>query len=386
MRGQSRVPLPSRRAGIRHVAAIVLAGIVIAACGGGGGSAEPTEEETDPGFEITIQHASYIGPDSADAIATRWWTEEVESRTEGRVTFELNFAGALLSAEDSLSGAGSGRADMVHIGPLYTPAELPLTQAVALPFRTANLPADNRALMDMYDNYEPFRNEFHEAGIEVLWFWSAGENILACTEPVSGPGDLDGRAVRTVGLGEVVVAATGAEVVALAFPEVRESLERGLLDCATHAPFDTHVNLGVHEVAPNLYSYGYGAIGSLVIAMNKGVWDSLPGDVQEIMLETRDELLDRVAGETYQEADAIACERLMEAGASLSLFDESAAEEWAELVGDEPLEVFVSNSADVGVEEDVAREFVERYWDSVERYEGEFADWEGGVEACATGS
>ncbi|MEX2373113.1 MAG: hypothetical protein WD800_04865, partial [Dehalococcoidia bacterium] len=75
----------------RHLAA----GLVLAALGVPSAFAQET---------YNLQFASYIGQGAAQSKAQEWWADEIEKRTDGRVTIEFFYQGSLLPATDILRG------------------------------------------------------------------------------------------------------------------------------------------------------------------------------------------------------------------------------------------------------------------------------------------
>lgn len=135
-----------------------------------------------------------------------------------------------------------------------------------------------------------FMSAMYEAqGVRYLGHYSGdvttGSHYMYVQEPISSVGDLEGRKIRVPPLTRFFVKAVGAEPVTLPPGEVYVAVDRGTVDGFTWPYFDGFTNFGWHKItkyvidAP-LYRNGVG------INMNLEKWNSLPEDVQQIMLDS----------------------------------------------------------------------------------------------------
>lgn len=134
-----------------------------------------------------------------------------------------------------------------------------------------------------------FMTKMYEAkGVRYLGHYSGdamtGAHYMYVQEPISTIGDLKGRKIRVPPLTRFFVQAVGGEPVTLPPSEVYVAVDRGTVDGFTWPYFDGFTNFGWHKItkfvidAP-LYRNGVG------INMNLDKWNSLPKDVQDIMVD-----------------------------------------------------------------------------------------------------
>lgn len=331
--------------------------------------------------EYKWQMAHYEPPNSTAGVALEWWTDQVREKTDGRVDIEVMYAESLLPATDILSGVGAGRADLGVTAYIYHPTELPLSHITQMPYRTGNLPAEMSVYPALYESNEAFQNEFAKNDVRLMWWWSVPDNIIGCTEPVESLSDFEGRRIRAGGLVVDSVEAVGATAVTLTSPEVREGIERGLIDCWAGGTVDIAVSFGLHEVTEYVYQYGYGLNGAFQIIVGEDLWSSLPGDLQQAIIEVNQEVPSK-AVEIHEDAVTAACAEMRDAGVELVNLPEEMQEEWKSLTGDSALESYRDLVSAAGEDADP---FLEEYYSTLESAEAEYPDYENPTVACFAG-
>src|SRR5690606_22783285 len=100
----------------------VLLGTTACSSGGGDGDNGGGGDET---FSFTV--ASAVAETHPTAQATVQWMDRVTELTDGRVTFDPVWSGALLPAAELLAGVKDGRADIGHTSTSWHMSDLPLT-------------------------------------------------------------------------------------------------------------------------------------------------------------------------------------------------------------------------------------------------------------------
>ncbi len=96
--------------------------------------------------------------------------------------------------------------------------------------------------------------------------------------------DFKGLKMRIPGLGGKVIAKAGGTVVLLPGGEIFTSLERGVLDATEWVGPMHDLRMGFYKAAPYYYYPGWHEPGTcLEVIFNKGAYDSLPRDLQQII-------------------------------------------------------------------------------------------------------
>lgn len=357
------------------------AALALAACGGGGSGAEGSGSGSgDEPIRVRYVTGQPESPSYSQTVA--WWAEEVEKRSDGAVEIELFFNGSLVASEDTLGALSSGgTAELGFVTPAYAPTEFPLWNISSVVFTTDNAEARMNAFYDQYENNDLFRAEFEAQGIEVLAFDPIGPAALAATEPVTGLADLKGLRLRAVGLISEALEEVGARPAAVAAEEIYESVERGTLDGITAAPFDSLDGFGMDEVAPHITATGAGTYISTAIGANKEWWDSLPEDVQSVMLEVSEELK-TYSVELLMELETAACELIAEADGSVQVFSDADTQAWEDAAGARVQDKWLADATASGLSEEDAQAFLQEHLDLIAEREAE-SSYTNGMAKCA---
>ena len=116
-----------------------------------------------------------------------------------------------------------------------------------------------------------------------MWI-SGADQFFFCKEPIESLGDFEGRKVRSHGSAlSDWINGFGAAAQFVAFAEVYTALERGVLDCG--------VTVAFASVAQRWYEVTTYMVGPLAtqavntIMMSPLVWNDLPPDIQQILIE-----------------------------------------------------------------------------------------------------
>ena len=377
-----------RRGWARVVAAVAALSLVVVACGAeqesvaGDGADEdsPGEEEAaDSGEVFELRFANFLGPQAAQILAMRWWAEQVEERTDGRVTVEFFDGGSLLAAGDTLPGIGDGRAEMGHVAHFYHPGELPLSTVSELPFMVANPQVQARVFNQLYRDSEEFRGEWEAMGVHVLHFNPSGVVILGSEDPIVTPEDLQGRQVRAVGYAARALDAVGANPQALEAPEIYESMQRGLIDSYSSFPFEVITAFQLQEVAPYVADPGLGNYLLTAAPISLSMWEAMPDDIRQILTEVSEELLDDAVWDIYADVEDAVCDAIVEAGGEVTVFTDDDVSAWQDQLGPEFLDEWLDN---VATDRGSAEQFLDDYRTALDVH-SEDADFDSGVRRCA---
>ncbi|MEV7649089.1 TRAP transporter substrate-binding protein DctP [Arthrobacter sp. NPDC089319] len=230
------------------------------------------------------------GPDSAaTGVAFRAFAEEVEEKTDGKVTFEYYWSAALLPGAEFLSGVGSGVADMAPLPPVYNPQELPVTNWAAALNTSAEdtFPYDllQRAATtsDLFED-STIQAEFEKNNLKVITINPNPSYNLACKEPIESLASLQGRKVRAAGnLWIQEAEALGMVPVNLPTAELYEGLQRGVVDCVLIGA-GSMSDYGVFDVASHFVPLNASS-PFVATVMNLDMWNSFSPELQDVFLE-----------------------------------------------------------------------------------------------------
>jgi len=117
-------------------------------------------------------------------------------------------------------------------------------------------------------------------GIVGLAFWDNGFKEMTSNKPIRATSDFKGQKLRIQSskVLDAQMRALGANPQVLAFSEVYQAMQTGVVDGGENTPSNIYTQK-MHEVQKHLTVSDHGYIGYAVI-VNKKFWDGLPADVR----------------------------------------------------------------------------------------------------------
>ncbi len=246
---------------------------------------------------VTLKKADYTPLSNSRAAVSKWWADEVEKRTGGKVKIQYFPAETLLKAADIFEGTRSGVADIGIWVQAYNPAVSPISALFTLPGISPTFRPAIRAVNELVytGDFSLFRDELRKLGVEPLYSWGVADQELISTKPVASLASLKGLKVRVIGREwPKLVSAHGGTPVAMPWPEVYEALSRGTLD-ANVGFVTANRDSKLYEVAKHHTRVRLGAPAGPLAIMNKAAWDRLPAEAQKTMREVGREFTERLA-------------------------------------------------------------------------------------------
>lgn len=242
----------------------------------------------------TITYATWQGEASTSVHARtlHWFVDEVSKRTDGEHRVRVLWGGSGAAIDEIASAVEN---QVVAAGDLvlpYHPDQFPLNNAVGFFWPQPLSPTEiGQLLDDLQATHQPFAEEMKRYNMKVLGFRPLDNYGFLCTSPVNTVGEFEGKRIRSYGVAlPAVIEALGAVPVSLSTPETYEALERAVVDCA---PIE--VGLGraweYDTVATNWMDVGLGASFGQMLIINQNVFDGLPADFQEVLVEVGAEYL-----------------------------------------------------------------------------------------------
>ncbi|MBP2366187.1 TRAP transporter substrate-binding protein DctP [Pseudonocardia parietis] len=326
--------------------------------------------------------ASFLSPTTAQGQTITWWVEELEKRTDGKVTVETFWDASLLGAEEIRDGVRDGRVELGNVSYAYTPSDFPLSSIVEVPFLGDNMGAQTSALNELYATDEAFRAEWEDKqGIKVMSFVGVPPALTGTKEPVTTVDWYTGKTVRASGFFVKALEAVGGNPAAIAVPETYEAMRTGTVEAYGGLILDVITPLSLHEVGGHIHDPGLGHYASSTWTMSLDTWNSLSPQVQGIIEELNAEFPNQLLRNAERTEDE-ACTQILDSGGSASKFDEAEIQKWKAAIGDAPMKDWIAKATAAGVADPAAM---------YERFSGlytsaqsaEYADYVPGIERCA---
>ncbi|MCC6473177.1 MAG: TRAP transporter substrate-binding protein DctP [Burkholderiales bacterium] len=162
----------------------------------------------------------------------KWWIEEVDKATQGRVKFNPHFAGSLVGMNETFKSVREGAVPSGVIAMGVVSGQIPsmayLEAIGGLPDKPDDFIAATAALRPVLEE------QFRKFGVEYLWSQGSTALIVLCRDRhLRSLADWKGRKVRTAGRWQgQQIGALGASPVALDPAEQYLGLQNGTIDCA----------------------------------------------------------------------------------------------------------------------------------------------------------
>lgn len=248
--------------------------------GGGGGSE----------YEIRFSHVQT--EDTPKGMAAQRFKEEVERRSEGRISVEIFPNSELYGDEDELQAQQSGSVEMLAPAPAKLTTIAPQLQMLDLPFIFESyeeipqiVTRDSLIGQAIYQN-----EELQQRGIRVVGLWDLGLKHFISNQAIRQPADLQGQTLRIQSGSDVLRTQTelwGANPEPMSFSEVYNALQQGVIDGLENT-YSSFYSQNMHEVGDYITVTNHGYIG-YVLTINNEFYESLPDDLQQAVREAADE-------------------------------------------------------------------------------------------------
>ena len=231
---------------------------------------------------IVIKFSHVVAPDTPKGKGAERFKQLAEERTGGRVKVEVYPNSQLYKDKEEVEALQLGSVQMLapslsKFGPLgvkeFEVFDLPfIFPSAAVLDRVTNGPVGAAMLKKL----EP-------KGIVGLAYWDNGFKEMSANRPLRDVKDFKGLKMRIQSskILEAQMRALGALPQVMAFSEVYQALQTGVVDGTENTP-SNYWTQKTHEVQKDMTVSNHGYIGYAVIT-NKKFWDGLPPDIRTIL-------------------------------------------------------------------------------------------------------
>lgn len=238
--------------------------------------------------EINLKYHAFTGQGPSN-LAVRWWMDEVEKRTEGKVTFTRIFGGALGKLSAQPENIKVGAFDLGEFSPVYNPGLFPLANVTSLPFMSDNTLAHAQAGHDLFQT-PTVEAEFTAMNQKYLFpgLWTTIQ--LLSHDPLRSIDDLKQAKIRAHGGAAEILKELDITVYGIPWGELPAAAERKVVTAAIiGSPADA-------------YAFGFGEIFSywddenwfffpMPVTINLDTWNAIPADLQAVIEDLNDEMV-----------------------------------------------------------------------------------------------
>lgn len=228
---------------------------------------------------IIIKFSHVVAKDTPKGKAAEKFKELAEAATKGKVKIEIYPNSTLYKDKEELEALQLGAVQMLAPSlAKFGPLGIKEFELFDLPF----IFADKKALAKITEGPigRELLNKLDAKGILGLAYWDNGFKMMSSNRPIHVPADMKGLKMR-IQASKVLdeqMRVLGANPQVMAFSEVYQALQTGVVDGAENPPSNLYTQK-MHEVQKHLTVTNHGYIGYAVI-VNKKFWDKLPADVR----------------------------------------------------------------------------------------------------------
>lgn len=291
-----------------------LVGVVFAtACTSSGDSGTDPEGGVPSGATLKQYQAAFAGVDpirlrmqtdgpegALSNVGREAWADAVEQWSAGKITFEIGYSNSFVPASTEwAAGLADGRIDVGFFLPYYNPDEFPeLSGLTDATFLDGNRPLSTLAstgwVTETTLRQGRYQEEAEAGGVHILTL-APSANIpgIHCRQDLAATGDFAGVPVSASGKGRFAqLEALGFAPQSIAFTELFEALERGIVSCGSTVPSALD-SIGAVDLVPHAIADPEASLVGFpnFLAVGKDTWDSLPLVARQLLFDRLDVFL-----------------------------------------------------------------------------------------------
>src|SRR5450830_1446730 len=228
---------------------------------------------------IVIKFSHVVATDTPKGQAAERFKQLAEKATNGKVKVELYPNSQLYKDKEELEALQLGAVQMLAPSlAKFGPLGVKEFEAFDLPY----IFPTKQALYNVTEGPigKGLLQKLEPKGITGLAYWDNGFKIMSANKPLHMPTDLRGQKMRIQSskVLDAQMRALGANPQVLAFSEVYQALQTGVVDGTENPPSNMYTQK-MHEVQKFATLSNHGYLGYAVI-VNKKFWDGLPADLR----------------------------------------------------------------------------------------------------------
>ncbi|SHN42445.1 C4-dicarboxylate-binding protein DctP [Duganella sacchari] len=228
---------------------------------------------------IVIKFSHVVATDTPKGQAAERFKQLAEKATNGRVKVEVYPNSQLYKDKEELEALQLGAVQMLAPSlAKFGPLGVKEFEAFDLPY----IFPSKTALYNVTEGEigKSLMKKLEPKGITGLAFWDNGFKVMSANKPLRAPADFKGLKMRIQSskVLDAQMRALGANPQVLAFSEVYQALQTGVVDGTENPPSNMYTQK-MHEVQKYVTVSNHGYLGYAVI-VNKKFWDGLPADIR----------------------------------------------------------------------------------------------------------
>lgn len=234
--------------------------------------------------ETPLKFSTWTSPKHYASKATTNWIDAVNKGAAGKVKITEYPGGQLYGSEDTHMAVAKGSVDIGQGTQARMLGMVPMLMGTYLPFLYDNVDDYSKAYQG--ESREIIDRALMKRNMKLIFFiFVDPSQIFSNKKSIATVEDLKGLRLLTVSpiVSKVYHAMGAAPDTSIPYTEQYMALKRGVAD-ATAAPITSGYFRKTYEVAKYITKVDMSFPGVMVV-VNKKVWNRLPSDVQQLMLE-----------------------------------------------------------------------------------------------------
>jgi TRAP-type C4-dicarboxylate transport system substrate-binding protein len=266
------------------------------------GPSEP--EEPTEAVEVVYQ-AIHPRPQALTADVILPFVEGLEENSGGWISVTYYDAGGVVPLPGTMDAIATNVLQMGTTYPAIEPGRYPLADVTTMPFTVPSATIASQAIWHLYETFPEWQEEYPDE-VVVLTMFSSALNQIHTTFPVTSLADLQGK--KIIGLAPTsleVISLLDAVPLSLLIQDAYDAIDKGEAD-GIICPLAPVVSLKISEICPYTTIINL-SCDPFTISMNRDAFESLPADVQQMVLDASGAELSRAAGyvlDTGSESEA----------------------------------------------------------------------------------
>ncbi|SJN11590.1 TRAP transporter solute receptor, unknown substrate 3 [Leucobacter sp. 7(1)] len=314
-----------------------------------------TPGDPDPGGaagpSIELNVVSWATPKSLSEVMGNWWYDEVEARSDGRITFAVAAADSLCSSSEIPECVRDGRADIGQTITDYSSQLFPMATIASIPFLSPGGEAVSKAIRDLSEEHAGAAELWERNNLKPLSHLPPGRLLIGSNEAITTIDDLEGLRMRMAGrFAQYAVEAINASSVAIPAPETYEAMERGVADVAGF-PLEGTAAYQLRDVLPHWTDPGVGMYTTIGMWMNHEVYTGLDPELRRIIDEVTEEFNETKSHEFFTEVSETQCDELLDTVGDLGQWADSETERWVSAIDEDLEALWVEEAESDGLED-----------------------------------
>lgn len=248
----------------------------------------PSEQET---YHWRFAHEENDG--SIQDVYVKEFVKRLEEKSDGRIQFDIFPVGQIGDATQQAELLQNGGLEFAMISPGNTGTLVPENQLFSLHFLfSENMDVNRDVFRNSVALNEMLNEKYLEKNIKVLSYWTEGPMEWTTSRAVNTPDKWKGLKMRTMPSPMIVASyeAYGANPTPVPYMEVYSGLQLNMIE-GQENPLSAIEEMKFHEVQSHL-TLGSSSLYVTCTTVNPTFFDGLPADIQQMILDTADELID----------------------------------------------------------------------------------------------